>query len=323
MEITRRAFCLGMLMLSAARASEKRLLVLGGTKFLGPAVVDAAVKAGYQVTLFHRGKTPRPAGLPPVEEVFGDRNGSLQALRGRRFELIIDTSGQEPVQVRASANQLKTDHYVFVSTISVYAEHDKPGLREDAALVEGDQDYGGKKARCEEAVREAYGDRCTIARPCVMAGPLDASDRFTYWVARMQRGGSVLGPGDGQDPVQLLDVRDAADFLVAARPGTFNLIGVTTTTAGMLEACRTATPAEVVWVNGAFLDSQQVELPLWADRRGDWRGFFCVDGSKAALHARPLDQTAADVRAGYAGQPLKVGLTPEREQKLLRAYAAR
>src|SRR5262245_23160837 len=202
----------------------KRLLVLGGTKFLGPAIVDAARRRGWTITLFNRGKT-EPTRFPEIETLLGDRDGHLGALEGRAWDAVVDPSGFLPRIVRASATLLapRAGQYVFISSLSVYAENSMPGMDETAPVARLEDEtvekiepdtYGALKALCEQEVEKAFRGRATIVRPGLIVGPYDVSDRFTYWPVRVERGGEVLAPGSPADPVQFIDVRDLGEWIV-------------------------------------------------------------------------------------------------------------
>src|SRR5512138_1103393 len=249
MPMTRRSFLHSSLALAAtgaagsARAADpkparKRILILGGTGFLGPALVEAARAAGHAVTLFNRGKT-RPELFPDVEKLRGDRDGKLDALRGRAWDAAIDTSGYVPRLVGMSARLLapSVSTYLFVSSISVYGDRVPAGADEtaptapleDPSSEDVGKHYGALKAASERAAEAAMPGRVVVVRPGLIVGPGDPTDRFTYWPVRLDRGGEVLAPGDGADPVQLVDVRDVAAFLVLlAAPGeagAYNAVG--------------------------------------------------------------------------------------------------
>ncbi len=313
-----------------------KILLLGGTKFVGPHLLVAAAARGHELTRFHR------SAFPP--DLAGDRDPDeepgLEALEGGEWDAVIDTSGYHPRIVRASAELLSPHigRYLFVSTVSVYADHSQPFRTEDAPLAHGDEGYGALKAACETVVREVYGDRALIVRPGLIVGPGDPTDRFTYWPVRVDRGGSVLAPGDGRDPVQLIDVRDLADWLIRLledqASGTFHAVGPErpTTIAGLLSACGAR---DVTWVPTDFLQSHGVkpwsDLPVWIPRASEDGGHNQLDNSRAlaaGLRCRPLRQTAADTLAWWKEQPasrravLGNGLTPEREAELLRARRA-
>ena len=336
-----------------------RLLVLGGTLFLGRHVVEQALEDGHAVTIFTRGQT-NPTLFPAAERLIGDRGGDLAALRGRTWDAVIDTCGYVPRIAQASARALRDalGHYTFVSSISVYADLTVPGITEDAAVgvlqspteeVTGES-YGPLKALCESAVEAALPGRTLIARPGLLVGPNDPSGRFTYWVKRVARGGEVLAPGDPAAPVQVIDARDAAKWLVrcaAARvAGVFNLTGPVTPLpmAGVLDTCRvTLHPdARFTWVDEHFLLEHKVapwtEVPVWLPAEDG--GVMSVDIGKAlatGLTFRPLQDTVRDTFAwedalGSTPPPAitvtatpkpKVGLDPEREAELLNIWHAR
>ena len=320
-----------------------RLLLLGGPKFVGRAVIDVASARGHEVTLFNRGTTG--AGLyPELDRVVGDRDGGLEGLRGREWDAVVDTSGYLPRVVGQSAGLLAdaVGHYVFVSSISVYAsfaevvdegselaELSAPGSEDISA------DYGALKALCEREVDTAFPGRSTAVRAGLIVGPHDPTGRFTYWPHRVARGGDVLVPGPAWRPVQLVDVRDLAAWIVTAAEerlsGAFNATGPATMGA-VLDAARRASgsTARAVEVDDAFLTGQGVgewmELPLWIDpSNDDWRHFMEVDSSRATaagLTFRPLGETVAGALA-EAALVEGVGLTPERETELLTAWWSR
>lgn len=207
-----------------------RLLVLGGTLFLGRHVVEAALARGHEVTLFNRGLTA-PGLFPEAEHVAGDRDGGLDALRGRGFDGVVDTLRDDPRLVGAAAALLgpAVERYCFVSSISVYADLSRPGWDERSPLREEGDDYGARKARCERAVEAAVGDRALLLRPGLIVGPWDPTNRFAYWATRLARGGEILAPGPPELPVQVIDARDLAGWTVRAleegRAGVFNAVG--------------------------------------------------------------------------------------------------
>ena len=320
-----------------------RLLLLGGPKFVGRAVIDVALALGHEVTLFNRGTTG--AGLyPELDRVVGDRDGGLEGLRGREWDAVVDTSGYLPRVVGQSAGLLAdaVGHYLFVSSISVYAsfaevvdegselaELSAPGSEDISA------DYGALKALCEREVDTAFPGRSTAVRAGLIVGPHDPTGRFTYWPHRVARGGDVLVPGPAWRPVQLVDVRDLAAWIVTAAEerlsGPFNATGPATMGA-VLDAARrvSGSTARAVEVDDAFLTGQGVgewmELPLWIDpSNDDWRHFMEVDATRATaagLTFRPLDETVA-VALAEAALVEGVGLTPERETELLTAWWSR
>lgn len=318
-----------------------RLLILGGTRFVGRHLTEAALAAGHQVTLFNRGRT-NPGLFPQAEHVLGDRGKDLALLKGREWDAAIDVSGYLPKKVKASAELLAeaVERYVFISTISVYADFSAPGIREDAPLLEpepGDDEadrippdggYGRLKVLCERIVEQAFPRRSLIVRPCIIVGPWDYSGRFSYWVERMAAGGDVLAPGRPDRPVELIDARDLAAWTLGMterrETGTFNAAGPerTLTMRGMLEACREATggDARLVWASDDFLEEHGAELPFW-DTEKD--GYDLVDNRRAiarGLTFRPLAESARDVHAWVAEEPearRSDEFSPEREAELL------
>jgi 2'-hydroxyisoflavone reductase len=335
-----------------------RLLILGGTVFFGRHLVDAALARGHEVTLFNRGQH-NPEIYPEVEKLRGDRDGDLGALEGRRWDAVIDTCGYVPRIVGASAALLASavDHYTFISTLSVFASFARPGADENSqtgVLDEpGSEDhrryYGPLKALSEQAAEAAMPGRVLTIRPGLIVGPYDQSDRFTYWPSRIARGGDVLAPGRPARPVQIIDVRDLADWnirmLEEGRTGVYNATGpdYELTMEAMLDACRDAagSDARVVWAEEQFLIDQGVtpwrELPVWLPESGETAGFSTVNCRKAfaaGLSFRPVEQTARDTlawdqerqeqarRDGTEIHPV-AGLAPEREQELLAAWRAR
>ncbi len=321
-----------------------RILVLGGTQFLGRAVVEAALARGDNVTLFNRGRT-RPGLFPDAEHLVGDRDGDLAALETGEWDVVVDPSGYVPRVVRASAELLapRVGRYLFVSSISAYADVSRPGVAEDAPLAELAEEtedhrseaYGALKALCEEAVLDVYGERATIVRPGLIVGPWDPTGRFTYWPVRIADGGEVLAPGEPAAPVQVIDARDLGAWIVelAARDveGVFNATGPERplTIERMLEECRatTGSDARFAWASTEWLVEQGVgewlELPLWlADPA--YAGMLRVDVSRAVaagLRFRPLAETIADtlawVRSGESPADPPAGLDRDRERELL------
>ena len=316
-----------------------RLLILGGTKFLGRAVVEAALARGHEATIFTRGQT-NPGLFPEAEHLVGDRTGDLSALEGRRWDAVVDTSGYVPHVVRRSAELLSpaTEQYTFVSSISVYPEFSQPVHEESplAELADGQPadelmsdyaNYGALKALCEREVVEAFAGRALAVRAGLIVGPHDPTGRFTYWPHRLARGGEVLAPGPPERPVQFVDVRDLAEWIVTASEerltGAFNATSEPHAFAGVLAG------ADVTWVDDAFLLEREVgewmELPLWiADTPGQER-FHEVDTTKAhaaGLRHRPLAETI-EATLAQAETVDGVGLAEEREAELLREWHAR
>lgn len=290
-----------------------RLLVLGGTIFLGRWIVDAAVAAGHQVTILHRGR--HDCELPEgVERLVSDRDGGLSVLAGREWDSVLDTCGYVPRIVAASAEALRgrATWYGFVSTVSVYASFRECGIDETAPLAVLDdpateeitgETYGGLKALCEAEVKGRFGPASMIARPGLIVGPYDPSDRFTYWPWRISQGGEVLAPGSPGRQVQFLDVRDLANWLVkcaeACISGTYNAVGPegAVTFGEMLDACRAeyGGNAELEWVPDSFLADETVDLPFYVpETETDWIGIEQIDGSRAyvaGLRTRPVADT--------------------------------
>jgi 2'-hydroxyisoflavone reductase len=313
-----------------------KLLLLGGPRFLGRAVTDAALAAGHEVTFFNRGRTHRDL-YPEVERLVGDRAVDLGALRGRSWDAVIDTCGYLPGVVRASAEALADSGlYCFVSSVSVYADFSRPTDEESPVAELGDlpddavtdESYGALKALCEDAVRDVFGARTLVVRPGLIVGPHDPTGRFTYWPHRVARGGEVLAPAPPDAPTQFVDVRDLGAWLVelcaSGTTGTFNATHPGVSRSELLDTCRSVTNggAAVTWVAPEFLEEQGVgqwlELPLWihdpALTYADRVGVTCALDS--GLTFRPLGET---VRATLeqAETVDGVGLTPEREAELL------
>jgi len=310
-----------------------RLLVLGGTQFVGRELVEEALARGQDVTLFNRGRTA-PELFPTAEHLVGDRDGDLAALEQGEWDAVLDISGFVPRVVRASAELLaeRVGHYTFVSSIGVYADFSRP-RREESPLAQlgepGSEDvrehYGALKAACEAVVGEVFGDRALLVRPGLIAGPHDPTGRFTYWAHRVRRGGEILAPGPPERRVQVVDVRDLAPFVLdlveQEAGGPFNVTCEGVTWAELLAG------REVAWVTDEFLVDQGVEewvgLPLWiADpAHALLQGVDVSRAVAAGLRCRPVAETVRDA----AEAPLVdgIGLTPEREAELLAAWQRR
>jgi len=331
-----------------------RLLVIGGTLFLGRHIVERARERGHELTLFNRGLSA-PELFAELEQIRGDRDGDLSLLAERSWDAVIDTSGSLPRTVGASAALLShtAGHYTFVSSVSAYGTFPRRGIDEDepvAKLPEPESEdtgryYGELKAACEVEVRAAFPGRALVVRPGLIVGPYDLTERFTYWVRRLAEGGRVLAPRAPDQPVQLIDARDLADWIVRMveqqRAGTFNASGPAAPLVfgEMLERIRIAAGghAELVWVDERRLVEAGVgpwdELPLWLDlpRNPEFTGFLAVDLGRAlstGLGLRLLEETVVDTLAWVrtrGGIPLKApavpipppGLSPEREAELL------
>jgi 2'-hydroxyisoflavone reductase len=315
-----------------------RLLVLGGTRFVGRALVEAAIARGHQVTIFNRGKT-NPELFPTVEKIRGDRAQGLSPLEGRTWDAVVDTAAYFPRAVQLSVDALRDSvgRYVFVSSVSVYADQSMP-QPEDAPVAvltvacpddTGPDSYGARKAACERIIQNALAQRATIVRPGLIVGPHDSTDRFSYWPKRIAAGGRVLAPGEPSDPLQFLDVRDLADFILRVvedgRPGTFNTTGEIISFADFLEACRRVTggDAELAWVPSQALLAAGLDpwmgIPLWIAAPG-WEAANRVpidQALSAGLTFRPLAETVGATLKDDTRLTLEVGLTHEREIELL------
>ena len=342
---------------SAPRPAPKTILVLGGTGFLGPHFVRAAVANGHTVTLFNRGRT-NPELFGELEQLRGDRaKGELDALKNREFDAVVDTSGYVPAQVTATATLL-AQHcqlYQFISTISVYggfgARPDR--IDETTAVPPMPADevekanrtgaignhYGALKAMCEAAAEAAMPGRVVNIRPGLIVGPGDTSDRFTWWPVRCDRGGEVLAPGDRDGHVQFVDVRDLAAWMLhtieRSVTGVHNATGFhgRVSMGEVLAACKCATSnaVELVWVSEEFLAQHQVrpytQMPLWIPREG--RSVVdCTKAIAAGLRFRPIADTVRDTlawaRTERGDRPfVRTGLPPEREAELLAKWSAR
>jgi 2'-hydroxyisoflavone reductase len=338
------------------------ILILGGTGFTGPHQVAYALSRGHKVTVFNRGRQGNP-WPGKVEELLGDRNtGDLKALEGRTWDVCIDNPTTLPFWVRDAGKTLSghVGQYIFISTISVYASDATPGQDETGALApykgadpmaetikslmaDMGNLYGPLKALSEAEARRQFGAETTVIRPGLIVGPGDETDRFTYWPVRLARGGEVLAPGDGADPVQFIDARDLAEWTVrmaeARTFGVFNATGPAhpLTAKTMLETMGKAvhSTAHLNWAPDAFLDAQKInawsDMPVWAPGHGDTAGFARRSIARAlgaGLTYRPLSTTAADTLAWFQTQPaerqakLRAGLTPEREAAALAALRA-
>ena len=333
-----------------------RILILGGTGFIGPYQVRYALSRGHKVTTFNRGKT-HPGELPgEVEQLIGDRNGQLEALKDRQWDVVLDNPTTLPAWVRDAAQILKgnVDRYVFISTISVYADTSK-GVDETAPLAKYDgadpfketleamrasgyKTYGPLKALSEQETEKWFPGKVLIIRPGLIVGPRDETDRFTYWPVRIDRGGDVLAPGMSNDPVQFIDARDLAEWTIRMvenrETGTYNATGPAKSLGigGMLDGIKRAlnANAKFTWVPADFLKQQKVEawsdMPVWT---GEESGMARASISRAlaeGLMFRPLADTARDTLAWFQSQPpdrqakMKAGLSPEREAEVLAVW---
>jgi 2'-hydroxyisoflavone reductase len=311
-------------------------------------MVRRAQERGHKVTLFNRGRSNVDL-FPEVETLTGDRDGKLDALKGRSWDAVIDNSGYVPRQVRDSAALLVSSvgRYLFISTGSVYA-YDQDRYDESSPLLPApkpasedvDKYYGPLKVLCEDAVRTAYGERSTVLRLHIVAGPGDPTHRFTYWPVRIDKGGEVIAAGDKTAPVQYIDVRDVAAFTIHTLErnvaGTFNLAGPATSSTPMshfLEQVKAGTrsSATFTWIDLPFLEQQKVRFPLvLSPDRGPMRGLMKISAAKAmaqGLTFRAITETAADTLAWFRSAPASVQdglkLDLERDARVLREWKAR
>jgi 2'-hydroxyisoflavone reductase len=341
-------------------AKPLRILILGGTGFTGPFQIQYALKRGHKIATFNRGKT-HPGETPEgVEQLIGDRNGQLDALKNRQWDVVIDNPTSAPVWVRDAAQILKgnVDRYVFISTISVYADTSKPGTEESAplakytgpdAMKESRETiiaskfalYGPLKALSEQEAEKWFPKKTLIIRPGLIVGPRDETDRFSYWPMRVDRGGEVLAPGAPSDPVQFIDGRDVAEWTIRmvenGETGIYNATGPAKQLGigDMLENMKSSlkSQAKFTWVNADFLATQKVEpwsdMPVWIPPRGEEAGGNQISNKRAiakGMTFRSLADTTRDTVAWFKSQPpdrqakLKAGLTPEREGEVLAAW---
>jgi 2'-hydroxyisoflavone reductase len=341
-------------------AKNLRILILGGTGFTGPFQVKYALSRGHQVTVFNRGRT-HPGELPKeAEQLIGDRNGKLEALKGRTWDVVIDNPTTLPVWVRDAAEVLKgnVDRYVFISTISVYADTSKQAMDETAPLAKyngGDAMketsatmrannfalYGPLKALSEAEAEKWFPGKTLIIRPGYIVGPGDESDRFTYWPVRVERGGEVLAPGTPADPVQIIDARDLAEWTIRlveqGTTGAFNAVGPKSRLAmgHMLAELKktTSSDARLTWVDSDFLASQKVVdfMPIWAPTNGPEIGYSTMNINKAISHGltfRSLSDTTRATLEWFRKQTperqskMRAGLKADREAEVLAAWHA-
>jgi 2'-hydroxyisoflavone reductase len=343
--------------LGYAKAKSLRVLILGGTGFIGPHFVDALSAGGHKISLFNRGKRDHEA-KPGVEQLLGDRDNDLQSLEGRDWDVVIDNSGYTPNQVDLSTALLKrhSKHYIFISSIAAYGDFTNPPIDEDHALAPiGDmptdkltgENYGALKVLCEAVVEKAYGKHANIIRPTYICGPGDHTDRFTYWPLRVSKGGEMIAPGAPDDPIQFIDVRDLADFVrVCAEKrvtGKYNLtVPPRWCTMGkLLDESKRVSGADTrfTWASAEFLLAQKAiegdgwaskEIPIWSPPSGAQPGVALVSPARAVakgLKFRTLETTIRDTLAWQKTRPaekqtLRAGLTPEREAELLKALRA-
>ncbi len=365
----------------APRQDKLRILILGGTAFVGPACSEAAVARGHTVTLFNRGihearrkEAGRPSNVPEgVEVLYGNRDPEktadadkkpeerdakspkgLSQLEGKKWDAVIDTSGYFPRMVKASAELLAPNvkQYVFISSLSAYAKNDEPGKDESDELATlkdpkteefgaDFSNYGGGKAMCEAAAEKAMPGRVANVRPGFIVGPRDTSGRFIYWPLRVERGGEMAIPGKPSDPIQIIDVRDLAEWIIhlieTNTNGVFNATGpgLPLTMLEMVQGCKKATKADTTftWMDPEFVKAQGViaesAFPLWIPPEGENAGFHQRSVAKAVgagLKFRPVEDTAQATLAWYHGLPADIQgkvaklLPPEQEEALIKAW---
>ena len=331
-------------------ASSLNVLVLGGTGFIGPHLVRHAVSRGHRVTIFTRGR--HQADLPVgVARLIGDRNGQLGALEGKRWDAVVDDSATNPDWVRQSAQLLKdaAGRYLFTSSTGVYYPYLKRGIDESTVphvdLVnpkDPSEQFGVAKARCEREVQQAFGNRGLIVRPTYIVGPGDTTDRFPYWPQRLARGGETLAPGRPDDPVQFIDVRDLAEFMIRLledqRSGAYDAVGPrdTLTMPGFLEQARAALGSSSTFTrvdDYAFLAAHGIDEAIpWALLQGNDDGMMSIRNDRAiggGLEFRPLASTVRDTLSWWRAVPEarraapRFALSPEKETAALAAWHAR
>jgi len=335
-----------------AKAKALKVLILGGTGFIGPHFVNALKAGGHTITLFNRGKRD-PDADPGIEQLIGDRNGQIDALKGRDWDAVIDNSAYTPKQVRLTADLLKghVKQYILISSVAAYANFAKAGIDESYELAKLDdptveevngQTYGGLKALCEKVAEEVYGKQATLIRPTYIAGPGDYTDRFTYWPVRVSKGGEMLVPGAPGDPFQIIDVRDLADFMRVVvekhLTGAFNLCNAprSVTMGSVLDTSKRVTGSDTkfTWATPEFLEAQGLigkdlfapsGFPLWTPTNSAYWAMPLISPARAikkGLKFRSLEATIRDTLAWQATRPaesqtLRTGLKPEQEAAAL------
>lgn len=332
----------------------RRILILGGTGFIGPHMVREMLRRGHDVTLFNRGRTNN-ALFPDLQTLKGDRNNGLDSLKGQSWDVVVDNSGYVPRHVADSARLLAgaAGHYIYVSTISAYASLAEP-LDEDAPLATiadesieevTNETYGPLKALCEKRAASEFGaDRLSILRPTYICGPGDRTDRYSYWPVRTMRGGDMLWPGTPQDEIQIIDVRDLANFTADVADngilGTFNTVTpVGSFTMGELKddsLAVTVADMNAVWIDSDFIESQETGVgnafPIWVPPGPEYGGAARCSGERAVaagLHNRPTRETARDTVTWWKTLPAerrektRAGLAPDIEAKILQNWRER
>ena len=339
--------------LAAAPGPAKTMLILGGTGFIGPHMTELALAKGWTVTHFNRGKRDAD-GVENVETLHGDRKGQLDSLKGRKWDVVVDNTGYIPKYEKMSADLLapSTGYCLFVSSISAYASFEKPNDigSPTGVLTNLDQEeitndtYGPMKALCEQYVRDAYGSRSSIVRPGYIVGPLDPTDRFTYWPVRVAKGGDMAVPGKPADPIQIVDVRDLVAFmldLVDRRvDGYFNAVTPpgAITMGQLIDTSQKVSGADTkfTWIDEDFLAAnmkpEEMNFAPWSPMKGPEAGISLTGmaaSAKEGLRSRPLEEIVRDTLAWHETRPaerkatLRSGFTPEREAEILALWRAR
>lgn len=338
-----------------------KILILGGTGFTGPEQVEYALARGHSVTVFNRNRTRPDLFRGKVEQLVGDLGGDASALAGKRFDVVLDNPTTFPAWVRNAGQYLKgrVGQYLFISTMSVYRDNSRPGMDETDGTTpmpdgvdpyttvreHAGQYYGALKTSAEREAERHYPGRVTVVRPGLIVGPLDRSDRFTYWPVRIARGGAVLAPGTRDDPTQWIDARDLAEWMVRLAEqgtiGTFNAVGSVRPMAELLEGIKgvTTAGASFTWVPAEFLTAQGVRawrhMPVWMPPVGATAGFMQRSNARAVaagLTFRPLAVTAEATLAWHATRPAAeqqaladgaiAGIPATKEAEVLRAWMA-
>jgi 2'-hydroxyisoflavone reductase len=338
----------------SADAQSRTLLILGGTGFIGPHLTAEAQRRGWRVTHFNRGKTAA-GGVEGVESLVGDRKGQLDTLRGRKWDAVIDDTGYIPKYVKLSSELLAPNvgYCLFISSISAYASFAKPNdERSPTGTLENpdteevtDTTYGPMKALCEQYASTAFRGRVSIVRPGYIVGPLDPTDRFTYWPVRASKGGEMLAPGTPQDPIQVIDVRDLTRWMMSLvasrRNGSFNVDSPpgAFTMGALISASQKQSPqagTRVTWIPEDFLaahwKAEELDLPPWSPTKGESAGASLTSVKRAlesGLQCRPLDETVRDTLRWFQTLPserqakLRAGLDAVKETQTLRDWHSR
>jgi 2'-hydroxyisoflavone reductase len=325
-----------------------RILVLGGTGYIGPHMVSEFLRRGHQVSLFNRGRTNEDL-FPDLETLIGDRDGGLDVLKGKTWDAVVDNSGYVPRHVEDSVRLLApaVSQYVYISTISVYASFAVPNdensplasMPDESVEEVTGETYGPMKALCEKRAEAAIGDdRLTILRPTYICGPGDRTDRFTYWPVRTMRGGDMLWPGSPTDPIQIIDVRDLANYTVDCVEKKITGIYNTVTPKGsytigdLMDDSLAVTAADMtpVWVGSEFLDQVDLpegqSIPIWSSALGDGKNVAMIDGTRASargLRNRPPRETCRDTVTWWKTLPaerqgaIRAGLSADAEQRFI------